>query len=122
YRCSVVVVDYWGTWCPPCRAEVPHFIALQEEYGDRGLQILGLNYKEDSVSDVAAFAEENGINYPVGIGNKRAKSAVPEFGGYPTTVFVGRDGTVRLKVTGAKSKAYLEAVVKALLDEPAPTD
>ena len=118
YRGKVVVVDYWGTWCPPCRAEVPHLVALQERYGDDGLQILGLNYNEKAKSDVADFAAEHGVNYPVGIGNKMAKEAVPGFRGYPTTVFVGRDGKVRLSVTGARSEEYLETVVRALLEEP----
>ena len=91
---------------------------MQERYGDDGLQILGLNYKEKAKSDVADFAAEHGVNYPVGIGNKMAKEAVPGFRGYPTTVFVGRDGKVRLSVTGARSEEYLETVVRALLEEP----
>ena len=117
YAGKVVVVDYWGTWCPPCRAEVPTFVALQEKYGPEGLQILGLNYREKSVADVADFAEQHGINYPVGIGNRAAKDAVPDFRAYPTTVFVGRDGTVRLKVVGSRPAEYLETVIRDLLAE-----
>ncbi|NNJ26843.1 redoxin domain-containing protein [Alienimonas chondri] len=119
YEGKVVVAHYWNTGSEAAREEIPHLIALQTEHGEQGLQVLGLNYEEDSVGDVEAFVAEQGVNYPVGIGNKRAQEAVPGFSGYPTTVFVGRDGEARLKVAGPKSKAYLEAVATALLEEPA---
>ena len=118
YKGKVVIVDFWGTWCPPCRAEIPSFVALQEQYGEDGLQILGLNYR-DTEEKVADFAEEYGINYPTGLGDKETRAMVPNFRGYPTTVFVGRDGRVRATVVGAHSKAFLETIVTELLAEGA---
>ena len=118
YKGKVVVVDFWGTWCPPCRAEIPSFVALQERYGEDGLQILGLNYR-DTEEKVADFAEEYGINYPTGLGDPETRDMVPNFRGYPTTVFVGRDGTVRATVVGAHPEAFLETIVTELLAEEA---
>ena len=116
YAGKVVIVDFWGTWCPPCRAEIPSFVKLQDEYGDGGLQILGLNYR-DEPEEIESFADEYGINYPTGPGDAETRDMVPGFRGYPTTVFVGRDGTVRATVVGTHSYEFLEAVVKELLAE-----
>ncbi|MFH5804530.1 TlpA family protein disulfide reductase [Alienimonas sp. DA493] len=116
YRGQVVIVDFWGTWCPPCRAEIPSFVRLQETYGGDGLQILGLNY-DDSVGDIRQFAAEYDMNYPTGPGPDAARAAVPNFSGYPTTVFVGRDGKVRKKLVGLHPYESLEGVVLELLAE-----
>ena len=118
YAGKVVVVDIWGTWCPPCRAEVPSFVTLQEKYGD-DLQILGLNY-DDEPEEIAAFVEEYNMNYPTGPGSEEARAMVPDFEGYPTTVFVGRDGAVRMHAVGLRPEAFLEAVIQELIAEPAP--
>ena len=123
YEGKVVVADFWGTWCPPCRDEIPAFVALQEDYGDDGLQILGLNYRPDGgpedADTIADFVQEYGMNYPTGNGPEEAQGMV-SLRSFPTTVFVGRDGTVRVKVVGSHPKAYLETLVKELLAEPAP--
>ncbi len=121
---KVVIVDFWGTWCPPCRAEIPHFIKLQEEYGEAGLQMFGLNYErgnseEENVQLAVDYVKEHGINYPCAMGTSVVRDQVPDFGGYPTTLFIDRTGKVRLKVVGLHSYNYLEAVVKVLLDESA---
>ncbi|QDT15323.1 redoxin domain-containing protein [Alienimonas californiensis] len=116
YRGQVVVVDFWGTWCPPCRTEIPSFVRLQQQYGPDGLQILGLNYNDD-VGDIRQFALQNDMNYPTGPGPDEARAAVPNFRGYPTTVFVGRDGRVRKTLVGAHPYESLEGVVLELLAE-----
>ena len=118
YAGKVVVVDFWGTWCPPCRAEVPSFVTLQEKYGD-DLQIVGLNYNDEPEA-IEAFVEEYGMNYPTGPGSEEARAMVPDFEGYPTTVFVGRDGRVRMQAVGLRPEAFLEAVIQELIAEPAP--
>lgn len=123
FRGQVLIVDIWGTWCPPCRAEVPHFVALQEQYGDRGLQIVGLNYErrdsEQAARDaIAQFTQSQPINYPLALGTEAIQAQVPDFRGYPTTLFIDREGTVQATLVGAESREVLEAMVKAMLDAP----
>ncbi len=124
YKGKVLIVDIWGTWCPPCRAEIPSFIKLQEKYGEKGFQMLGLNYEgvegEEAVAKVKNFIQENGINYPCALGTDELQEQVPDFEGYPTTLFFDRTGKIRLKLVGLHDYAFLEAVVTALLAEPAP--
>ncbi len=119
---KVVIVDFWGTWCPPCRAEIPSFIKLQEAYGEQGLQLVGLNYErknseEENLKAVVDFVTETGINYPCIMGDNATRAQVPEFQGYPTTLFIDKTGRVRLKAVGLHDYAYLEAIVKRLLAE-----
>ncbi|MEM9701065.1 MAG: TlpA disulfide reductase family protein [Planctomycetota bacterium] len=116
YKGQVVIVDFWGTWCPPCRAEIPSFIKLQDEYGKQGLQILGLNYNDEE-EEIVEYVDETGINYPTGLGDEETQDMVPNFRGFPTTVFIGRDGKVKLQVVGLHEYYFLEAVVSELLAE-----
>jgi thiol-disulfide isomerase/thioredoxin len=121
---KVVVVDVWGTWCPPCRAEVPHFVELQKTYGKQGLQIVGINYERapDPIPGIKTFAKEYGINYPLVIGDDETQKKIPDFQAFPTTLFIDRKGDVRLVAVGARPHEYLESVVKKLLAETDPPD
>ena len=126
YLGKVVIVDIWGTWCPPCKEEIPSFIRLQTEYGPQGFQMIGLNYEQagdDAAKTevVAQFVQDSGINYPCALGTEEIQQQVPNFSGYPTTLFIDRTGKVRAKIVGTHEYAFLEAIVKILLAEPAPT-
>lgn len=119
---KVVIVDFWGTWCPPCRAEIPAFIKLQETYGDAGFQMIGVNYERAPTDEAKAklaadYVAEHGINYPCMLGDESLQKQVPEFRGYPTTLFIDRKGSVRLMAVGQHSYEYLELVVGELLKE-----
>ena len=112
YKGKVVIVDIWGTWCPPCQEEIPSFIKLQDKYGDQGLQVLGLNYEqgksdEDNIQRVVNYVKKAGINYPCILGDEETRSQVPDFGGFPTTMFIDKAGKVRLKAVGLHDYAYL---------------
>lgn len=122
---KVCIVDVWGTWCPPCRAEIPSFIKLQEKFGAQGFQMVGLNEEqgatpEDKAKLVTDYIAGNGINYPCALITEEVMSQIPDFQGFPTTLFIDRSGKVRLKAVGLHEYAYLEGVVTTLLAEDAP--
>jgi thiol-disulfide isomerase/thioredoxin len=122
---KVLIVDFWGTWCPPCRKEIPHFVALHKKYRAKGLEIVGINYEREKDADkikklVKGFADANGISYPCVIGDEVTQSRVPNLEGFPTTLFIDRTGKVRAKLVGYNGMADLETLVTTLLDEPAP--
>jgi thiol-disulfide isomerase/thioredoxin len=114
---KVVLVNFWATWCPPCREEIPGLIALQNKYKDR-LQVIGVSVDEDvAPSYVKEFADKHGINYPVVMGTEIAK----EYGGVPalpTSFVVNTEGRVVQKHVGLLEPAEIENEVRALLDLP----
>ena len=121
HKGKVVIVDFWGTWCPPCRAEIPSFIRLQESYGKAGFQMIGLNYEGDNTEadadKVRNYIESEGINYPCAMGDDITQEQVPNFNAYPTTVFIDKTGNVRLKLVGLHSYERLAAIVETLMAE-----
>ena len=122
FKGKVTIVDIWGTWCPPCREEVPHFVDLDKRYKDKGLAIVGINCNEQGPPDqvkktIKAFAKENGITYPCVLNDEKTEEKVPNFQGYPTTLFIDRAGKVRMLAVGNPGKDKLEGIVKILLAE-----
>ena len=99
FRGSVIVVDLWATWCPPCRVEIPVLIDLYEEYEDQGLVILGVGLDRGGAADLAPFAESNGITYPILVGGREVSEAY-KVTGIPTTFIIGRDGRIVAKHVG----------------------
>ena len=119
---KVAIVDIWGTWCPPCRMEIPHFVALYEKYHDKGLDIVGINYEHEEdekevKQTIKSFAEKHKIPYPCVIGDSKTQDQVPDFQGFPTTLFIDRSGTVRAKLVGfdPSHAGELKALVETLL-------
>ena len=118
---KVVMVDFWGTWCPPCREEVPDLITLHDTYHDRGLEILGVNCYEgdgpEAEQKVRAFLKDRAIPYRCALANEEVEAQVPDFEGFPTTVFLDRSGKVRLTLGPEADRAALAKVAGALIDE-----
>ena len=119
---KVVIVDVWGTWCPPCRMEVPHFVALQKKFADAGLVIVGLNSeglpeKQQAVKKVRDFQKANDMNYRCALVGDFTLADIPEFSGFPTTMFFDRNGKVRAKLVGYHEYGVLESIVRKLLAE-----
>src|SRR5262249_43153152 len=120
---KVLIVDFWGTWCPPCKMEIPHFVALDREFRKRGLQVIGLNEEhgdsdEENAEMVRDYCKSEGVTYPCALATERIKDQVPDLGGFPTTLFLDRTGKVRLMVVGYHELSFLRAAVEALLNEP----
>ena len=111
-----MLLDFWATWCGPCKAEIPHFVSLQEESGPKGLVVLGLSV-DDTVDKLKPFAKELRMNYPVlvGLGRDDVQDAFGPIWGIPTTFLIGRDGRICRKNTGIQGRDNDERDIKALL-------
>lgn len=114
---KVLVINFWATWCPPCRKEIPAFVDLQEQYGKQGLQFIGIAIDEkDKVSE---FSDTYGVNYPMLLGTLDAielgKRYGNSFGALPYTIIVGKDGKIAYIQRGELLKTTAEAEIKKLL-------
>ncbi len=113
---KVILLNFWATWCPPCRKEMPGFIELQKEYGDQGLQIVGVAM--DDEQSVRVFAEEIQVNYPLMAGDTEtielAKRYGNTIGALPFTAIINRKGVISSTFAGELSKLRaLESLKKA---------
>ncbi len=114
YKGKVVMLDFWATWCGPCRIEIPGFVELQNHYRDRGFAIIGISL-DDSPEPVLEFYRQFRMNYPVAIGNDTLGALYGGILGMPTTFLIGRDGRIYSKHVGATNVGVFEEEVKALL-------
>lgn len=114
---KVRVLNFWATWCPPCRKETPMFVEMQELYGERGLQFVGVAI--DELQKVKDFVDTYGVNYPMLIGAEDAiavaKTYGNRFGALPYTVIINRQGTVVHAQAGELSRESAEKIIPALL-------
>jgi thiol-disulfide isomerase/thioredoxin len=116
YRGKVVLVNFWATWCKPCRIEIPTLSALYRDYKDQGFVVLGISV-DSEVPAIKPFARVMKMNYPVlvGAGHEELGDAFGPFIGFPTSVLVKRDGAVCVRQVGLLSRAKLEQQIGALL-------
>jgi peroxiredoxin len=116
FKGKVIVLDFWATWCPPCKAEIPGFVELQEAYGSQGLQMVGVSV-DDPAEKLPPFATEFKMNYPVlvGLGRDDLQDAYGPMWGIPTTFVISRDGKICRKHSGMVGKEQYEEVIKGLL-------
>jgi len=114
YKGKVVIVNFWATWCGPCKTEIPDFVKLYAEYKDKGLVIVGISI-DDSPEQLQAFMREFKMNYPVVQMRPEVEDAWGPFYGYPTSFIVARDGSICTKHIGPATKEQFESEIKALL-------
>jgi len=114
YKGKVVVLDFWATWCGPCRIEIPGLIELQNKYANRGFSVIGISMDDESGS-VVEFYKEFKMNYPVAVGNQGVGELYGGIFGLPTTFLIGRDGRIYAKHTGATGVDVMEDEVQQLL-------
>jgi thiol-disulfide isomerase/thioredoxin len=117
WRGRVLVINYWATWCTPCREEMPMFVKLQERYGSRGLQFIGIAI--DQPDKVAEFASEFRINYPLFLGGPETidllRRAGNRAGVLPYTLVIDRRGKLVSRESGGLKEARLESIIQPLL-------
>ncbi len=116
FKGNVVVLDFWATWCPPCKKEIPGFVGLYNTYKSRGFVVVGISVDE-SPSDVKKFMKKYKMNYPVLNGYERedVQKAFAPMPGFPTTFVISRDGKICYQHTGFTPLELFEQKIKALL-------
>lgn len=109
-----LVLDFWATWCGPCRAELPHLNALQQKYASRGLGILGLSVDQAGREAVARYVERNDVRFRVAMANRDVLEAYGPIEGIPTTFFINGKGEVVRAARGYHDFAELERYAREL--------
>jgi cytochrome c biogenesis protein CcmG, thiol:disulfide interchange protein DsbE len=115
FKGKVILINFWATWCGPCKAEIPSLVELQEKYAD-DLVVLGFSV-DDPAEKMRPYAEEYKVNYPLLVGNGRedVQNAFGPLLGIPVSVIIGRDGIIAKKHTGIATKEQFEREIQALL-------
>jgi peroxiredoxin len=115
FKGKVVVVDFWATWCGPCKTEIPGYVQMQTKYASDGLVFVGISVDEDGPEVVRKFMKEHGINYTVVMADEAVVDAFGPIEGYPTTFIIDRDGLIRNKKLGSRPAADYEKEILAVL-------
>src|SRR5262245_19843259 len=112
---KVVIVDFWATWCPPCREEIPHLNELYSKLKGRGLEIVGISMDTDGTDGVKDFAREYKIQYPIVMGDEKMAESFGGIVGLPTTFIIDRNGRIAKKYIGLPPSGDMAKIVKDLV-------
>jgi thiol-disulfide isomerase/thioredoxin len=115
YKGKVVLLNFWATWCTPCRAEMPDLVKWQREYKSRGLQVIGITYPPEELAEVREFIKSIKVNYPVALGEEQTKAIFDKGETLPITVVIDKKGMVRAVIQGIIFPEEFERKVKPLL-------
>jgi cytochrome c biogenesis protein CcmG, thiol:disulfide interchange protein DsbE len=114
YRGKVVLLNFWATWCSPCRSEIPRFVDLQNKYDKEGFEIMGISLDDDPRL-AHAFYQQLRMNYPVAIGDAKLAERYGEILGLPVSFLIGRDGRIYAKDVGEADISLIDREIKSLL-------
>ncbi|MFA5057886.1 MAG: TlpA disulfide reductase family protein [Opitutaceae bacterium] len=115
FKGKVMVVDFWATWCGPCRSEIPGYVALQQKYAKAGLVIVGMSLDQGGAGGVKKFMADEKITYQVVMGDDRVVDAFGGVEAIPTTFIIDRNGLIRFRKVGAMPAGEFEAVLQQFL-------
>ncbi|MDF1578299.1 MAG: TlpA disulfide reductase family protein [Desulfobulbales bacterium] len=114
---KVLLVNFWATWCPPCRKEIPALIKIHDKYKDQGFSVIGISMDEGGRRVVGKFVEKLGVNYPVFIGNAKLGRGFGGVMGIPVTFLVDREGNLVQRLDGYISEKVLDKQLYLLLKQ-----
>lgn len=115
-RAKLVLVDFWATWCGPCKKEMPGYQRLFDRYGPQGLVVIGLKFDTmKDTEDPAAFAKRLGVRYPLAVATEAVRKEFGGIEGLPTTLLYDRQGVLRDKIIGFEYTSVFEEEIKKLL-------
>jgi len=115
FKHKVVVLDFWATWCGPCRSEIPGYVALRRKYAAAGLEIIGVSVDQGGPEVVKQFAAAQQMDYPVVLADDAIVSAFGGVDAIPTTFIIDRDGVIRYRKVGAMPAAEFEEILQRYL-------
>ncbi len=115
YQGKVVLINFWATWCPPCRAEMPDLVRLQREHRKQGLQIIGITYPPEKKDRVRRFARSIKVNYPIILGTRQIKARFSSDETLPLTIVIDRDGKITDIISGILLREEFDEKIKPLL-------
>lgn len=115
FRGKAILLNFWATWCEPCKVEMPWIVDLQKKYAPEGLQVLGVAMDDAGPQEIAKFTQQMGVNYPVVIGKDEVADSYGGLPFLPTTFYIGRDGKIVDKVLGIKGRGEIEDDIKKAL-------
>ena len=120
YKGKVVMVNFWGTWCPPCRRELPDIVRLREKHADKGFEVIGISLERPPASgtkeeNLATFAERYGLEYPLVLANEEISRQYGGIQAVPTTFIVNREGKVVNMLVGGMSEHQFQAALDMVM-------
>lgn len=117
FKGKAVLVNFWATWCEPCKVEMPWLVDLQKKYGPQGLQIVGIAMDDTDEKTIADFTQKMGVNYPIVIGTEKVADSYGGIDGMPTLFFVDRSGKIVDHELGLRSMSIIESNIKKSLGD-----
>ena len=115
FKGKIIILDFWATWCPPCKAEIPHFVALYDEYKNKGLKVIGVSLDSNPEKALPSFMEEYKINYTMLIADRNVTDSYGGIISIPTTFLIDREGNIIKKYIGYRDKYVFENDIKDIL-------